>query len=136
MPHEFSLKRSFALFLILLVLHLGALAALFFTSINLLIKIFFGVCIFVSFVFYHQKQSLISKIIYRPDKPWKLITRAGQVEEGALLPDSFRTRWLVILNFKKLVNGRRMTVVILPDALSFHEFRQLRVLLWQVKEML
>lgn len=136
MPHEFSLKRSFALFLILLVLHLGALVALFFASINLLIKMFFGICIFASFIFYHKKQCQISKVIYRPNKPWKLISHAGQMEEGELLPDSFRIRWIVILNFKKLENKGRVAIVILPDALSFQAFRQLRVLLWQVKETL
>jgi toxin CptA len=65
-----------------------------------------------------------------------LSIRAGRGEwvECDVCGDTYVLWFLTVLNLRRAVDGRRLSVAILPDAVDPEEFRQLRVWLrWKEK---
>lgn len=69
----------------------------------------------------------VTQLYKNTDNSWSLYTKKGTEWRGVLRADSLHTRYLLILNFK--VEQRRFSrpVVICADALSYAEFRRLRL---------
>ena len=60
---------------------------------------------------------------------WHATLAGGEELDVRLLPDSFVSTWLVVLNFSPAKSHGSLSVVILPDMLDRNTLRRLRVLL-------
>lgn len=61
------------------------------------------------------------------DNALSIQTRRGDWVECAVRGDTYVASFLVVLNLRRLDNGRRKSVMILPDAIDTEDFRKLRV---------
>jgi hypothetical protein len=130
---QFDLQPSYFLALLLVFIHLGAMAILFFLSFKYSVILIFSIfCIsHLSFTLWHTAFRFSSRGIIRlspqRDGSWLLFDRAGEVWNGELQNDSIRSRYFILLIFK--VSGKRFSVpLILPwDVLDKQNFRRLRV---------
>lgn len=67
-------------------------------------------------------------LLWDGDGEWHLLVPEAE-EALALLPESFVAPWLVVLNFRRTADGRRLSVPLLPDSLVAGELRRLRAAL-------
>lgn len=59
------------------------------------------------------------------DGDWRLRQRDGTQLDACLMPDSLVHPWVLVLNFR--VAGKRVTLLIVPDAMDQERMRRLRV---------
>jgi hypothetical protein len=66
-----------------------------------------------------------------------LLVRQRDVQECQALvqADSFVAAWLTVLNLRSVEDGKRYTLLLLPDNVAADSFRQLRVWLRWGREM-
>lgn len=124
-------KRSFLLLGFILITHLAAFCVLFACVLPHALGIaLYGVCFFslwqqLSALFSSQR---IKKIHWEKQQGWYLMTVEHKLMSAKLMSGSYVTRALVILTFK-LQSMKCRSIVLFPDALDAHTFRQLRVFL-------
>ena len=76
----------------------------------------------------------ITRLVRQPDGRWTL-WRGARAAEAQLLPDTFVSRHLIVLNLRPLATGpaapmpRRLSRVLLGDELPVEQLRRLRALL-------
>ncbi len=127
-------RRSIALLALFALIHSSALFILVAEPLHWVIHLVFIPAVFASFiyslrryVFFIDRRSVI-RCWREMDGNWCIQFRNGHVCSANLLENSFRSRYLMLLNFK--VTGRRFPIV-LPlafDSASKDVFRKLRVL--------
>ena len=109
--------------------HLGAMAAV--LSLNFLwaIKISLLILIAVSMFVVLRKKGFanVSTLTWKEGGEWALELNDGVRYETVLLPSSYVSPWLVVLNFNKAENQRDRSVTLFRDALDPETFRRLRV---------
>lgn len=126
------LKPSYLLAIFLLFTHLGALIALISLSLPWFTVLAISILAVISLIHNIRHYALrlnakaIVKVWLKNNDEWLLQDRQGNVLTARLMQNSYRSLYLVILNFKILESKKKISVIILPDSLTHNEFRQLR----------
>lgn len=126
------LKPSFLLTAFLIFVHFGAVIAIAGLSLNWLVIVAISILVLLSLIYTIRRYALqlgakaIIKCWLNNEEEWLLQNRNDHVFTAKLAESSFRSRYLVILNFSLLSNNKKITVIILPDSLSNEAFRSLR----------
>ena len=109
--------------------HLGALAVVLPLNFSWAIKISLLSLVAVSmFVVLRGKGLANANILtWKEGGEWVLELSDGTQYETYLLPSSYVSPWLVVLNFSKAENQRGRSVTLFRDALDEETFRRLRV---------
>jgi len=130
-PLSLSLEFSHAIFLGIVVLHMLVASIIVATS-SVVIAILALLLVISSFVYYyrwHVTQSLAKSIIrvkLSSIGDWSLINSQNKRIKATLLPTSFLSQYLLILNFHSL-EMKKYTVLIPKGRVSSDDFRQLKV---------
>lgn len=69
----------------------------------------------------------IKSLTWKNEAEWVIEFKNGIQYESQLLPSSFVSPWLVVLNFKRVSGHPRLSVTLFRDALDGESFRRLRV---------
>ena len=111
------------------IAHLGALAVVLPLNLSWVIKISLLSLVAVSmFVVLRGKGfSNVNILTWKEGGEWVLELNDGTQYETCLLPSSYVSPWLVVLNFSKAENQRGRSVTLFRDALDEETFRRLRV---------
>ena len=134
------LKPSVYLTLLLSTAHAVAVGLVLILSLPILLKIVITSTFCISLVFYLKRNARLAApnsivaLEVREDCTCAIETRSGKRLDCILLPTSYVSASLTILNLK--VGGELLArhVVIFPDAINSEDFRKLRVLLrWKFK---
>lgn len=113
--------------------HLGAIIAVLCVTLLWLVKIILVVIIVVSLIMflrrhvYRNTPHAIVKLEPTNDNVWLLINKTQHSIKAVLRGNSVCSLHLVLLNFKVVDARKYFSVIILPDALSDENFRQLRI---------
>jgi len=138
LPAEYNLDVAFVrgntrlIALLLWVTHGGALACLLSIDLNSVVVFLIGIAIVAGLTYclcyhvYRCAPQSITKMLWRNGGDWRLVTHSGDVLEADLLPTTFVHPLLVVLNFRAANPLRRVSVVLLPDAIATTQFRRLR----------
>lgn len=129
-PIKFELIPSWYLTLIFLLLHSGAIAiVLWIVPLNVFKISLLVLC--CGSLFYALRSLFNATAILRfwleSDHSWSLQQRNGQIFVATLCGDSLCTEYFVLLNFKRDSKKFRRSIMILPDAMTSDDFRQLRI---------
>lgn len=130
-----SLRPSFTLGLLLTAMHALALFVIFIIPLLWLLKIVITLSIALSLVFYLRRYAFLldtwapQAFEIKTDCTCAVGYGEGVWLPARLLPSSFISRHMVILNLAFLTRTRGTSIVILPDTISVAQFRELRVLL-------
>jgi len=141
-PLQIELKPSKIALGVTLIVHLGAVVALLLSSISIAIKSL-GMLLIVSSTLYslsrigwtrHFKLSLrwvpIFKSVCWRDEFWYLRVDNGTEYIAQLLPSSYVSRWLVVVNLRVTDlpwHSRNVSLLFLPDNIDKELFRRLRI---------
>lgn len=131
----FKLRPSLHLTACLLILHIGAFFCLIFSNTTLWLKIITAAICLYSAWYTMYKYALLSypktiiKCVILNDGQWQLINNKGEKYKAFLLGDSWRSRWLLILNFKLVHSKKRVSILLCNDMLEQTIMRRLRVYL-------
>ncbi len=111
------------------IAHLGALAVVLPLNFSWVIKISLLTLVAVSmFVVLRGKGfANVNILTWKEGSEWVLELNDGTQYETYLLPSSYVSPWLVVLNFSKAENQRGRSVTLFRDALDEESFRRLRV---------
>jgi len=111
------------------VAHLGAMAIVLPLNFSWLIKITLLTLVAVSmFVVLRGKGfANVNVLTWKEGSEWVLELNDGTQVETYLLPSSYVSPWLVVLNFSKAENQRGRSVTLFRDTLDQETFRRLRV---------
>ncbi|WP_455211588.1 protein YgfX [Kaarinaea lacus] len=145
-PLQIDLVPSKRLLILLLAIHLGAIALTVFIEIAWIFKLpLLGLLMISTMVCLHQSGWIHVRLLgsrcllrwqyfpvltWQSDDDWEISTRTGQEVLAYLLPSSTCHPSFVALNFRterKNWLDRMISVVILKDAVDREVFRQLRV---------
>lgn len=96
-------------------------------KIILSIAIACGLMLFLRLYIYRGAQKAIVKIRLDSKGDWLLTDNKQNKIKVTLRGDSICSLYLVLLNFKVIDSRKKISVIILPDALSNENFRQLRI---------
>jgi hypothetical protein len=109
--------------------HLGAIFAVLLLDLSLEIKISLLILIAISMFVVLRGKGLanMETLTWKEGGEWALELSDGTQYETHLLPSSYVSTWLVVLNFNKAENQRTRSVTLFRDALDPKSFRQLRV---------
>jgi hypothetical protein len=111
------------------VAHLGAMTAV--LSLNLSWEIKFSLLILLAIsmfaVLRGKGLASVDNLTWKESDEWVLALRDGSQYETQLLPSTYVSPWLVVLNFGKAENQRARSVTLFRDALDEETFRRLRV---------
>jgi hypothetical protein len=108
--------------------HLGAAFAVLPLTFSLEIKAGLLALLAVSlFVVLRGKGFANVKTLTWKEEEWMLELNDGAQYETYLLPSTYVSAWLVVLNFNKVENQRGRSVTLFRDALDEESFRRLRV---------
>jgi len=134
------LKPSVYLTLLLSAVHAIAIGLILVLPLPIWLKVAATLAFCTSFVFYLKRNAWLAApnsiiaLVINEDCTCAIETRGGKRLECILLPTSYVSAFLTVLNLN--ANGERLArhVVILPDAINSEDFRKLRVLLrWKYK---
>lgn len=126
---EFYLEKSRLLGLLLISIYGGSLSVLYLIEISFIYKI-----ILIGFVMYFlqknwnmhvskKNQHAIIKIWQDSKGQWGFENRRGQGYKAKMLPDTFKSRFLIILRFRTAL--KTYNILVLCDALRQNEYRTL-----------
>ncbi len=109
--------------------HFGAMVVVLPLNFSWVIKIGLLMLVVVSmFVVLRGKGfASVDILTWKEEGEWVLELNDGTQYETYLLPSSYASTWLVVLNFRKTVNHRGRSVTLFRDALDQESFRRLRV---------
>lgn len=115
----------------LTALHLGALAVLWLSPPNILLRLAISVLILASWAYAHyryvsQRGRRLTRAICRPDDSWE-IEIDDRLRPAALRPSSFIHPRLIVLVFKQPGQRRSHAMILPPDCLDPALLRRLRV---------
>ena len=122
----------------LIVVHVLALTVLV-SPLNLpvLVRFTLVVMLGINFTWYWYRLRLndparIVRLVWQADDDWTIYCNDSTEQLAQLRPETYETRWLVILHWQ-LAQGGRRSLIILPDMLERQCFRRLRVRLRQAR---
>jgi hypothetical protein len=127
-----QLRPSLYLLALLLFLHGGALAIIWYLSVPLLLAAIITVlCLFslwqtLAIHVLRNSKKAITQLRKENDGQWELKTRSGKVFSARLRGDSICTTHCVLLNFRIAGKHLPLSVVIWRDAVDNESFRRLR----------
>lgn len=109
--------------------HLGAIAVVLSLNFSWIIIISLLTLVVISMVVVLRSKGFgnISILTWKEGGEWVLELNNGEQYETYLLPSSYVSRWLVVLNFRKSEDQRSRSVTLFRDALGEKVFRRLRV---------
>ena len=130
-----ELRPSRILYALLLAIHGGALAILLLAPLSWPPRILLALLLLLSlrhsvarWALLERRRSVVALARDRSGE-WRVTLAGGEELEVRLLPDSFVSTWLVVLNFSLAESSGSLSAVILPDMLDGNTLRRLRVLL-------
>lgn len=136
-----TLRPSWLLALCLATMHVLALGSAWLIPLALAVKIGMAVVLSSSLLFglrqhvWRAGKRSVCAIRLTGECEISLQGQDGTWLEAAILPSSFISPYLTVLNLKIETERRARHVVLLPDAMDAEQFRQLRVWLrWRCKE--
>ena len=137
-PASYKIKYSFQKLLLIILPHVLSLIMVFWlTSFSMILSIGLIMMIITSVVYYFRLYILLSLkksiIWFNQDsaRNWTITTTANEKVPVEILPSSFISNLLIILNYID-INNSHYCVIITPDCLSPDEFRRLKVRLHKV----
>lgn len=109
--------------------HLGAVIAVLLLGLSLEIKISLLAILAISMFVVLRSKGLanVNNMTWKEGGEWVLELNDGTQYETYLLPSSYISPWLVVLNFNKVENQRNRSITLFRDALDPESFRRLRV---------
>lgn len=129
------LKPSYWLAGFLIVIHMGAMLALSSVVSNIWTILIVSIFVLLSLIknirryALRQNANAIVEIRLKNKDEWLLQTKQGNTMNAKLAKSSFRSRYLVVLNFYLPENNQKLTIIILPDSLETKAFKRLRSVL-------
>ena len=122
-------KTSIIFYSVFFIAHLGAMASVLSLNWHWAWKIILLIILFVSLATTLKKGGVgaIRSMTWKDGPDWAIEFRNNTHYETQLLPSSFVSPWLVVLNFKKTEEQPRRSVTLFRDALDGESFRRLRV---------
>lgn len=137
-PFTLNIRPALLKWLIVLVPHLLVLVLILFVDeFNLTLKVVLIFCLLLSVIYYfclHISQSLAKSVILvqqDQSRNWFISTRGGhQLFTVELLPSSFVSRYLIILNFKNTKSRLffpTYSVLLTKDSLTADGYRMMKV---------
>ena len=126
------LKPSYLLAVLLSLIHLGAVIIIIALSFPWFFILPLIILISISLVKNLYRYALrlstnaIVEVWRKDNNEWILRTKQGEVIGAHLQENSYRSLYLVVLNFKRVDTDKKISVVILPDVLAKTAFRRLR----------
>lgn len=93
---------------------------------------------FISFYWIDQQQSDGKKLIWDQKLAWNIYTKNAQIYNITVLPTTFCSQYLIILNFAVSIQDamkkdkdkiKKKSLVILPDSMIKQDFKRLRIYL-------
>lgn len=136
-----TLRPSFLLAALLLLMHGLAMASVWLVPLHSAAKIVAAICLALSLLHalwrHVLRRGMKAVQAIRWQEESKLSVQeggGGQWQEAELLPSSFVSAYLVVLNLRLAEEKWARHVVILPDGIEAEQFRQLRVnLRWKYR---
>ena len=134
----FDLRPSRYLYKLIFILYSLFIFSLVFSDVSHNILILFVLSCLISFYWIEQQQNYGKKIIWDQKSAWNIYTKNSQIYHIDILPNTFCSRYLIILNFsvsikeaiKKDKNKiKKKSLVILPDSMIKQDFKRLRIYL-------
>lgn len=125
-PLQLELKPSRRLGAFLWTVHIAGLAVLFALSISLWLKGPLAGAVLFSLVVELDRARRFVRLLWSEEGEWNIQIGELPSISGELLPNTLISRFGALLIFR-LVTGRRVSVVALPDAFTGDGLRQLRV---------
>lgn len=135
LPIRFPLAPSKWLIVVLYLIHLGALACIYFSNISLLLLQAMYLIVLFSLAYWHYKMIYLLKknpteLLLNDKDEWYFIYGIRDEKEGEtvpllLLPESFVHTHLIVLIFEE--DRRKRAVILTPDNISRTTCRRLRV---------
>lgn len=131
--HRFIIRRSFSLGIFFASIYIAALSALFIAGILISIKLCLALILGFHSIKVVKRHVLLSSataimaIDAWPDGGFRIHQLNGKLFDVQLLKNSLVTRYLCILNMTTTISRKRFTIIVMPDALREHQWRQLRV---------
>jgi len=132
-PIQLELAPSVNLVWIIVLASLMACLVLLFLPLPMALKVLSVALIVALAVYYirHHGTLTLTKSIVRltlnPESGLHVMDRAGRTHQVAVLASSFVAPYLTVLNLQASENGRRFSLILLPDNIEPDGFRQLRV---------
>lgn len=128
-PLVLRLKTSYIFIAVFCIAYFGAMMSV------LLLNWYWGwkatllVALLVGMILTLQKGGVraIRTMTWKEGKDWVIEFKNNTQYETQLLPSSFVSPWLVVLNFKKTDEQPRRSVTLFRDTLDGESFRRLRV---------
>jgi len=114
---------------VFLAAHLGAVLAVLPLDLPLEIKIGLLAILAISMFVVLRSKGLanVKNLTWKEGNEWVLELGDGSQYETHLLPSSYVSPWLVVLNFEKTNESKKRSVTLFRDALDPESFRRLRV---------
>jgi toxin CptA len=132
-PLRLQPGRSLRLAAFLLLVHVLSLAALVITPLPLWLRLGLGLLLMASLIHGHGlhiargSPRAITRAVWDELGLWRLTLASGRTLEAQLLPDSFVTLPLVVLNFRAGPWCSRRSLILSGDAVDPELLRKLRV---------
>ncbi len=127
----FNLRPSQNLYRLMFIFYSLFVFSLVYSDISQHILILFMISCFISFYWIDQQQTYWKKLIWNQKSAWNIYTQNLQIYNITLLPNTFCSRYLIILNFVVSVKdkNKKRSLVILPDSMIKQDFKRLRLYL-------
>jgi hypothetical protein len=126
-PSRYLLRLIFILYSLLLI-------SLVFSGCGDQIIILYILCALISFYLIYQKQQNYQFLVFHQKSGWKIVDHYSQAYYIKIRPNSFCSRFFMILNFvsdsENLKNkAHKISLVLLPDSMIKQDFKSLRIYL-------
>jgi len=95
-------------------------------SIVLILAIAYSTYYFIHLHIWLDSNKSVKSIYQDSRNNWHLITVANEEKSVSLMPESFNSNYLIILNYMD-INVTKYTVIVTPDSVLRDLFRQLKV---------
>lgn len=126
-------RKSAMISAFLVLLHLLAIIAIYYTDLLIIIQLFFGgiIILSISYQLFYRSRNKIVRIIYQSNQ-WLLEDESGNFYMSELLSDSFVSIPMIILRFKFFKHQKKMvrSIILTADVIDRDLLRQIRVVLY------
>ncbi|MCK5334881.1 MAG: hypothetical protein KAQ67_01900 [Gammaproteobacteria bacterium] len=125
-PLTLKLHSSAVLKYYLICVHILAVFAVFYATLNTSLQIMSLLFITAYYFYQNNKSDRVKEVVWLQDNNWKLYEQQDTFTEARLTPESFLSSWLVILAFKA-ESGKRVNILVPYDAVDKESFRRLKL---------
>jgi len=127
----FDLRPSRNLYKLIYIIYSLLICSLVFSDIALPVLILLILSCLISFYIILQQQNDWKKLVWDQKTAWNMVAKNLQVYPVALLPNTFCSHYLIILNFSVFLKDKNIkkSLVILPDSMIKKDFKHLRIYL-------